>query len=144
MNDGKNISIRAVEQNDLEAVIQLLQSISEFKPSRLDFLTIWNSICEQSNVHSLVAIIDKQVVGYGSIVIEIKPSGAKMGHIEDIVSHPLFRKKGIGKAVLDSLFKVAKANDCYKVAIQCKENNIEFYEKCEYELSGVAMQRFIK
>ena len=35
MNDGKNISIRAVEQNDLEAVIQLLQSISEFKPSRL-------------------------------------------------------------------------------------------------------------
>lgn len=37
MDDVKNISIRAVVQNDMDAVIDLLQSMSEFKPSKSDF-----------------------------------------------------------------------------------------------------------
>ena len=144
MDDVKNISIRAVAQSDMDAVIELLQSMSEFKPSKSDFLTIWNSFCEQANVHSLVAVINSQIVGYGSIVIETKIRGGKIGHIEDIVSHSLFQKKGIGKAIVDALLSVAKDNGCYKVALQCKEHNINFYKKCGYELSGVAMQIFIK
>ena len=144
MDDAKNILIRAVLQNDMEAVIELLQSMSEFKPPSSDLLDIWNSFFKQTNVHSLVAIMDNQIVGYGSIVIEAKIRGGKMGHIEDIVSHSLFRKKGIGKAVVDALFDIAKVNGCYKVALQCEERNVEFYKKFGYEVSGVAMQMFVK
>ena len=143
MDDVKNILIRAVVQSDMDTVIELLQSISEFKPSKSDYLPIWNSFCEQNNVHSLVAVIDSQIVGYGSIVIETKIRGGKMGHIEDIVCHSLFRKKGIGKAIVDALFDVAKVNGCYKVALQCKEHNVKFYEKCGYEASGLTMQVFL-
>ena len=144
MDDVKNISIREIVQSDMDAVIELLQSMSEFKPSKSEYLPIWNSFHQQSNVHSLVAVIDNQIVGYGSIVIETKIRGGKMGYIEDIVSHSLFRKKGIGKAIVDGLFDVAKINGCYKVALQCKEHNVKFYEKCGYELSGLAMQMFVK
>ena len=112
MDDVKNISIRKVVQSDMDAVIELLQSISEFKLSKSEYLPIWNSFCHQSNVHSLVAVMDAQIVGYGSIVIETKIRGGKMGHIEDIVSHSLFRKKGIGKTIVDGLFDVAKVNGC--------------------------------
>ena len=144
MDDARNISIREVIQGDMDAVIELLQSISEFKPSKSNNVPIWNSFCKQTNVHSLVAVIDGRIVGYGSIVIETKIRGGKMGHIEDIVSHSLFRKKGIAKAVVDALFEVAKVNGCYKVVLQCKENNVEFYEKCGYEVSGTAMQLFLR
>ena len=144
MDDVKNISIRAVVQSDMDAVIELIQSMSEFKPSKSEYLPIWNSFCQQTNVHSLVAVIDNQIVGYGSIVVETKIRGGKMGHIEDIVSHSLFRKKGIGKAIVDALFDVAKVNGCYKVALQCKEYNVKFYEKCGYEVSGLVMQIFVK
>tara|TARA_B100001964_G_C14122175_1_gene548836 strand:+ start:178 stop:405 length:228 start_codon:yes stop_codon:yes gene_type:complete len=72
MDDGKNISIRAVKQSDMGVVIELLQSISKFKPSKSDVIPIWNSFSEQSNVHSLVAVMDNLIVGYGSIVIETK------------------------------------------------------------------------
>ena len=72
MDDVRNISIREVIQSDMDAIIELLQSISEFKPSKADYLPTWNSVCEQTNVHSLVAVIDSQIVGYGSIVIETK------------------------------------------------------------------------
>lgn len=140
----KSILIRMMEQTDMAAVIELLQSMSEFKPPQSDYPLIWDSLCQQTNVHSLVASIDEEIVGYGSIVIETKIRGGKMGHVEDIVSHPGFRRKGIGKAVVDALLDVAKANGCYKVALQCKEHNVEFYEKCNYEISGVAMQRFVK
>jgi len=144
MDDGKNISIRAVKQSDMGVVIELLQSISKFKPSKSDVIPIWNSFSEQSNVHSLVAVMDNLIVGYGSIVIETKIRGGKMGHVEDIVTNSLFRKKGIGKFVVNALFNIAKANGCYKVALQCKENNAEFYEKSDYKISGVAMTRFVK
>ena len=72
MNDGKNISIRAIMQNDMDSVIELLQLMSESKPSKSDFLSIWNIFSKQPNVHSLVAVMDNQIVGYGSIVIETK------------------------------------------------------------------------
>ena len=144
MDDEKNIEIRTVERGDLKAVIDLLQSMSEFKPLKSNLLPIWNSVSKQSNVHSLVAVVDEQIVGYGSIVIETKIRGGKMGHVEDIVSHSLFRKKGIGKAVVDALFNIAKANGCYKIALQCRAHNVEFYEKCGYEVSGIALQRFIE
>ena len=144
MDDVKNISIRAVVQSDMDAVIELIQSMSEFKPSKSEYLPIWNSFCQQTNVHSLVAVIGTQIVGYGSIVVETKIRGGKMGHIEDIVSHSLFRKKGIGKAIVDALFDVAKVNGCYKIALQCKEYNVKFYEKCGYEVSGLVMQIFVR
>ena len=89
MDDEKNIEIRTVERGDLKAVIDLLQSMSEFKPLKSNLLPIWNSVSKQSNVHSLVAVVDEQIVGYGSIVIETKIRGGKMGHVEDIVSHSL-------------------------------------------------------
>ena len=37
MDGIKNISIRAVVQSDMDAVIELLQSMSEFKPLKSDF-----------------------------------------------------------------------------------------------------------
>ena len=144
MDNVKNILIRAAEQSDMDAVIELLQTMSEFRPSKSEYLPLWNSFCKQANVHSLVAIIDTQIVGYGSILIETKIRGGKMGHIEDIVSHSLFRKKGIGKAIVNGLFEVAKVNGCYKVALQCKEHNVKFYKKCGYKISGLAMQMFVK
>jgi glucosamine-phosphate N-acetyltransferase len=142
MNDV-SIYVREIEQADMFDVIELLQSISELKPSRTDYPYIWDDFCKQTNVHSLVAMIGEKIVGYGSVVIETKIRGGKMGHIEDIVSHSTYGRKGIGKAIVNGLFDIAKAKGCYKVALQCKEHNVLFYEKCNYEPSGVAMQRFV-
>ena len=142
--DDDSVSIRTVQQADMASVIQLLQTFSEFKPSKSDFPLLFDSLCRQSNVHSLVAIVNDEIVGYGSIVIGTQIRGGKMGHIEDIVSHPNYRKKGIGKTIVNALFDVAKAKGCYKIALQCQEHNVEFYQKCNYEISGIGMQRFVK
>lgn len=124
-------------------VIELLQSISEFRPNEDEYNSIWETYKNQTNVHSIVALSDGKVVGYGTILIETKIRGGKMGHIEDIVSHKDFRKKGIGKAILDGLFEISVDHGCYKIALACMDHNVPFYEKCSYESNGLSMQRFL-
>ena len=124
-----NHIIRKINKSDMLEVIELLQSMSEFKPSKEECSEIWVKFDNQPNVYALVAVQNDKIIGYGSILIETKIRGGRMGHIEDIVSHKDFRKKGIGKAIVDGLFEIAKKKKCYNVSLQCKEHNIPFYEK---------------
>tara|TARA_B100000780_G_scaffold3899_1_gene3124 strand:- start:178 stop:606 length:429 start_codon:yes stop_codon:yes gene_type:complete len=137
-----SLKIRKTIKSDMIEIVKLLQEISNYEPNETLFDDIWENFNSQKNVYSVVAQIGDVIVGYGAIVVETKIRGGKMGYIEDIVSHSEFRKKGVGKAIVEALFKIAKDNDCYKVALQCKEHNVSFYNKCNYELSGLAMQRF--
>lgn len=128
----------------MEQVILLLQNMSTYLPPKDSYDDIWESFISQPNVHSVVVTEKGEVVGYGTIVVETKIRGGKMGHIEDIVSHPNKRNKGIGKIVVNALYEIAKINKCYKVSLQCQQHNIPFYEKCDYKVSGTAMQRIVE
>ena len=140
---GMAIVVESIQKKHMNTVIDMLHNyMSEFQPPKEELNDIWNVFASQSNVHSVVAILDDEVVGFGTVVIETKIRGGHMGHIEDIVSHEDFRGKGIGKAIVQSLSRIAKEEGCYKVALQCKEDNIEFYQQCGYEVSGITMQRF--
>lgn len=139
------ISLRYINQNDMLDVLNLLQLISKFNPSPSpsQLADNWENFCRQTNVHSLIASVNEETVGYGSVAIVTNIRGGKLGHIEDIVCHSDYQQQGIGRAILSGLFEIAKSKDCYKIALQCKEHNVLFYEKCNYDVSGIAMQRFI-
>jgi glucosamine-phosphate N-acetyltransferase len=136
--------IEPLQRKHMEQVILLLQNISVYLPPKYSYDDIWESFINQPNIHSVVATENEEVVGYGAVVIETKIRGGKMGHIEDIVSHPNKRNMDIGKMVVNALYEIAKTKQCYKVSLQCQQHNILFYEKCEYKVSGTAMQRFIQ
>lgn len=140
---NKKIEIFPIKKIYMEEVIELLGSISKFKTNEDDYDLIWDEYKNQPNVFSLIAKIDKNLVGFGAIIIETKIRGGKLGHIEDIVTHKNFRNLGVGKAILDSLYNIAVKKECYQIALACKENNIPFYKKCNYKLHGYYMQRFI-
>ena len=144
MTENKKVLIKLVEQNDVDEVIELLQTLSKFMPSKSNFLDIYNRFSKQSNVHSVVGFKDKKILAYGSIVIEKKIRGGTMGHIEDIVVNPKYQNNNLGKLLIDALLNIAKENHCYKVVLQCKENNVKFYEKCGFQISGVGMNFFIR
>lgn len=138
-----SIEISRINREHMKDVIEMLhRNMSEFMPPLEEHDKIWQSFSSQTNVHSFVALMDRVVVGYGVVVIETKIRGGKMGHIEDIVSHKKYRHKGIGSSIVNHLLKIAKEEGCYKVALQCKEHNVSFYEKCGYSISGISMQQF--
>ncbi|MBZ1350126.1 GNAT family N-acetyltransferase [Alcaligenaceae bacterium LF4-65] len=144
MEKAYPVIIEPLNYQHLEQVILLLQNVSTYLPPVRCHNEIWTAFQSQSNVHSVVAIKGDIVIGYGSIIIELKIRGGKMGHIEDIVSHPNQRNKGIGKMIVSALYDIARSKSCYKVSLQCQQHNISFYEKCDFKLSGTTMQRFIE
>ena len=120
-------------------VIELLQEISSFMPKTKDE-ELFKQFISQSNVISLVAHDGNKVLGFGAMVIYTNIRGGKIGFVEDIVTHPEFRKIGIGFSVLGSLRKTAIILGCYKISLFCKDENIEFYKKCGFNLNGNEMR----
>ena len=124
--------IREVKRSDLPAVNELLQGLSDFSPNELEQDEHWLDFISQANLLAIVAEIDEVVIGYGALLIEKKIRGGKVGHIEDIVSHPDFRGIGIGRAIIDFLAGRAIDLGCYKLVLQCVEENRGFYERRGY------------
>lgn len=139
-----NAIFRPPERRDLAAVIGLIQDISPYQPPSDIYESIWLEFSSQDNVVSLVAEHNGIPVGYGAVMIEQKIRGGKVGHIEDIVTHPLHREMGVGRDLVEALTQVAFDRGCYKVALHCQPHNFAFYEKCGFLGSGHAMQRFPK
>tara|TARA_B100000029_G_C16767932_1_gene664388 strand:+ start:67 stop:456 length:390 start_codon:yes stop_codon:yes gene_type:complete len=126
----------------MEEIVGLLKEISPYSPTKDAYENIWAAFYNQPNLYSRVAIHEGMVVGYGAIIIERKIRGGKLGHIEDIVSHPNFRGQNIGATIVKTLYRIAKNKGCYKVALHCSRDQAGFYEKCLLKIAGYSMQRF--
>lgn len=138
-----NVSLVEVKKNHMTAVIEILQSISDYRPDEKDYDQIWDEFQSQTNSFDIVALDEKvDVVGYGSIFIENMIRGGKMGHIEDIAVHSDFLKKGIGKLLINALYQIAQEEKCYKVKLVCKEDNLSFYQTCDFVIDGISLSKF--
>ena len=129
-----NIEIRQAKEEDLPALVSLLSELTVVgNPTNLDN-TIYDNI--------YVAYIDDQIVGTVTLLIEDKiiHGGSAVGHIEDVVVHSNYRKLNIGRLLINYCVELAKERGCYKVILDCDNNNIPFYEKCGFKVKGVCMR----
>lgn len=97
-----------------------------------------------ANQATVVAVIKNhyKVIGTGTVRFEQKFShgGRKAGHIEDVVVDSNYRGQGIGSAIVTKLIEEAKQRSCYKVVLNCNDQNIGFYQKLGMERSGNCMR----
>lgn len=85
--------------------------------------------------YTLVAVKDDgAVVATGAVFMEHKfiRGGAVCAHIEDIVVDKDARGLSLGKKIIQALVQIAKENGCYKVILDCGDDNVPFYEKCGF------------
>ncbi|GAH34488.1 unnamed protein product, partial [marine sediment metagenome] len=126
--------------SDLSQLIKLLGQLTtvgnpnhnNIKPS------IYDNIYVATIIHNKKEII----IGCVTILIEDKiiHNGGKVGHIEDVVVSNDYRGKGIGKIIINHCVALAKESGCYKVILDCNEENTKFYEKCGFKTHGVCMR----
>jgi glucosamine-phosphate N-acetyltransferase len=133
-----------VEKRFMSAVIGLLQDISAYRPDIKDLDEIWESYRNQDLANSIVALdSNDSVLGFGTLLIEKKIRGGKLGHIEDIVVCADKRGTGLGKDIILQLEKIAIKAGCYKLVLNCSEHNVRFYEKTGLEVHGISMQKLL-
>jgi len=89
-------------------------------------------------LHYLVADAGGQMVCSCTLAIipNLTRSARPYGLIENVVTHPDFRRRGIGTRILQSALELAWEQDCYKVMLltgRKDEATLRFYEQAGFE-----------
>ena len=135
-DNTRNFSIRKANSDDLEDLKKLLSQLTTVGDPFPD--SINPSIYE--NIY--VACLNDRIIGTITVLIEPKiiHRGGSVGHIEDIVVDKNYRKMGIGKLLINHVLDIAKERGCYKIILDCDEDNMGFYEKAGFKQKGVCMR----
>jgi len=135
-----NIQIRRATPNDFPQLTNLLRQLTTVGNPNKNKIS--NNVYNNIYVAYLVQNKTEIIVGCSTILIENKiiHEGGKVGHIEDVVIHNKYRKRGIGKLLVDHCVKVGKKMGCYKIILDCDRNNTGFYEKCGFKQLGICMR----
>ena len=134
------ICIRLATNSDFHDIKNLLNQLtivgdpSEDQINKNIYNNIYVAYLIDNNVEKLIGCI--------TLFIEDKiiHNGGKVGHIEDVVIDEKYRGKGIGKILIDYVISIAKDAKCYKVILDCDEENVGFYQKSGFKTKGVCMR----
>jgi len=85
---------------------------------------------------------DGQIIGSTTLLIEQKfiHDGGRVGHIEDVATNMKYEGKGVGSALVHRAVDFAKEKNCYKVILDCSENNVQFYKRMGFKAHNLSMR----
>jgi ribosomal-protein-alanine N-acetyltransferase len=126
----EELIIERMSLEDLEDVVQIEKD---------SFSDPWNLDCFLSDLKNplavpLVAKFDDQVVGYTCLWVILDEL-----QIGNIAVEKDFRKKGIGKKLMDQILEEAENNGCHRITLDVRESNldaIELYKKFGFQKIG--------
>ena len=107
------ITIRPVATSDKERWLDLFKQYIVFYKSSLtdeQFELSWQRIHSDFNINGVVAELDGQVVALAHYIF--RPSTWDKNdycYLEDLFVDPAIRSKGVGRALIDALHKIATA-----------------------------------
>ena len=140
------MEFRNLEINDYyRGYLDLLSQLTEVNKENITFEKFSNFIKNLNKSHKIIVIVHQnKIVANGTLFIEDKVIHgiSKVGHIEDVVVDSKSRGLGLGKKIVTYMTNLAKENNCYKVILNCKEENCGFYQKCGYERKEIEMVKY--
>ena len=132
--------IRAIRHHELPALLELyrhLHATDTPLPTDAVLQQIWDEILRDPKLHYFVADLDGELVA--SCTLAIIPNltrGARAyGLVENVVTHPTHRRKGIGTRLLQVALQTAWEKNCYKVMLLTGSKSEEihrFYERAGF------------
>jgi GNAT superfamily N-acetyltransferase len=139
-NSDDTIEMGVAAPNDLVGLLALYQYLNPDDP----VLTLddalwdhWQSILDNPALNYVVARTDGNLVSTCALTIvpNLTRSARPYGLIENVVTHPDYRKRGIGTQVLKYALSLAWSQNCYKVMLMTgskQESTMRFYEQAGF------------
>ena len=134
------LRLRPAAQDDLSGVLELYK---DFHPagepaaetSALE--KVWKEIVARPGLTCVVGEYEGRLVSTCCIAIvpNLTRGGRSYALIENVVTHPDFRRRGFGRAVVRHTLALAWAAGCYKVMLLTGSRRPEthrFYEECGF------------
>ncbi|KAG8503410.1 hypothetical protein CXB51_001393 [Gossypium anomalum] len=147
--EGNNLRVRKLELSDKsKGFLDLLRQLTVCDSvSDKEFEDRFKEISMYGDDHVICVIEDEiscKIIASGSVFIEkkfIRKCG-KVGHIEDVVVDAGSRGMQLGKKIVGFLADHARSMGCYKVILDCSDENKVFYEKCGFKKKEVQMVKY--
>lgn len=129
--------IRQTSEEDISSIFTLIQELAEYEKLSHSVTADENLLRENlfgKNRYAEVvfAEYDGRLAGQALFFYNFSTFKGKPGiYLEDLYVRPAFRKKGIGKALLNYLVELAKVKNCGRVewvVLDWNQSAIEFYK----------------
>ena len=147
--------LRFLEYEDLnKGYFELLEQLSRTEFTLMGGVTqalidrTWSEYMDQPNKY-IVVWHNKEypqcplgIIGTASVIVENKMIhyGSRVGHIEDVVVDKCGRGLDIGKRMVEKCVELCRKQRCYKIVLECSDDNIKFYEKFGFEKHDNSMR----
>ena len=134
--------IREIIHTDLTDDYFLLLSQLSGVLTSYNVYNMWEAYLKGSSKTYIFINDDNQIIGSATIFIEHKflHCGSTIGRIEDVVVDANLRVKAVGKSLVKKCIEFANDKDCYKIILDCSDDNVPFYEKCGFNVDSMCMR----
>ena len=140
--DRSNLLFRKLESRDYDSFLSLINEFRETNFTASQFVDTLFCISLHSDIY--VVEYEKQLIATATLLYEKKfiHHLCILGHIEDVCVRSTYRKHGLGKYIISNLVEVAREKKCYKITLDCADDTVEFYQKCNFSRNGNQMSLY--
>ncbi|MBE6889668.1 MAG: GNAT family N-acetyltransferase [Ruminococcaceae bacterium] len=131
--------IRELTENDFDGLMQLYTHLHDnpIPQKSGEILALWQRILNDKDHHIVVAVENDRIVSSCVCVIIPNLTHAQQPYalIENVVTDPQYRGRGLATACLDYAREIAQKNSCYKLMLLTGsklESTLKFYERAGY------------
>lgn len=132
--------IREINSDDLNNLLKLYKHLHDNPFPELDsrVMGVWETILNDKNHHIIVADEDGMIVSTCVCVIipNLTRGQRPFALVENVVTHPDFRGKGLATACLDFAKDIAVRENCTRLMLMTgskEKSTLDFYEKAGYD-----------
>jgi dTDP-4-amino-4,6-dideoxygalactose transaminase/GNAT superfamily N-acetyltransferase len=125
--------LQLIDQNDY---FTLLYQLNQYpiEMTRTQWADQYNKIVQQQGIIYVMEHAN-QLIATAKIFIEYKFAHS-IAHIEDVVVHETWRRRGIGSKLVQKLMDLARDQGCYKIVLAAKESLGPFYTRLGFVQTG--------
>jgi GNAT superfamily N-acetyltransferase len=121
------MEVRFAKYNDFEGIMNLYEFLhpGDTLAPLNQLKNIWDEVMNDTRKYQyVVAEEDNRILATSCITIipNLTRKARPYAVIENMVTHPDVRRRGIGRATMKLLLEFAKQNDCYKVMLLSSNN----------------------
>jgi GNAT superfamily N-acetyltransferase len=130
-----SVTIREVAGDELPALLQLYMHLhpEDEMPASDEAMPLWKALRQDPNQHFFGGYWNGSLVSTCTLIVvpNLTRGGRPYGLIENVVTHPDYRRRGLGTRVSKHALAMAWEQNCYKVMLMTgsrNEETLRFYE----------------
>jgi len=134
------MEIHEITENDLNALMELYIQLSPTNIGLSDEKKeiIWSEIQKNKNITYLGVFEDNKLISscFIAIIPNLTNQGKSIGYIENVITDVNYRRKGVGKKLMQKAIEIAQENNCCKIFLESGISRVEahkFYKSIGFD-----------